>query len=300
MAAKKFPLATTLRPSSSSLVLLLVLLLASFFVIPTTAMSYQDNDKFIKSFAETSLLKSYISDYIAERAASAVTRHGSFVIALSGGSMPKLLSELAERADIPWERTFVLFADERCCALDDDDSNFKACREAFFHKVSLPAENIITIERYEEPDEAARLYEARLQEVLQGRPIDMVLLGLGPDGHTASLFPGHELLQYRGDRLVLPIFDSPKPPSRRITLTLGAINSSREVLFIATGAGKAQRLLEILSPASCTDEGVAAGPVVYPPSLVAAARVSWLIDNAAAELIQAHPHIEFITEKSCS
>jgi 6-phosphogluconolactonase len=178
------------------------------------------------------------------------------------------------------------------CALDDADSNFKACQDAFFDKVSLPRENILTIEDYSNPDHAAQLYEDRLQHVLGDRPIDMVLLGLGPDGHTASLFPGHELLQYTGDRNVVPIFDSPKPPSCRITLTLGTINNSREVVFIATGEGKAQRLQDILSP---NEETVSSG-VIYPPSLVKPARLSWLIDAPAAALIKTHPNMSEFTQ----
>lgn len=129
------------------------------------------------------------------------------------------------------------------------------------------------------------------------RPIDMVLLGLGPDGHTASLFPSHELLNYAGNRKVVPIFDSPKPPSRRITLTLGTINSSKEVVFIATGEGKAQRLYDILSLPSSTSSSSSGGDrVVYPPTLVQPARLSWLIDDPAATLIKAHTHIEFISQ----
>ena len=189
--------------------------------------------------------------------------------------------------------------------MDDDDSNFKACQESFFHKVPLPRDNILTIESYDDPTVAAQLYESKLQHVLQGRPIDMVLLGLGPDGHTASLFPNHELLKYSGPRMVMPIFDSPKPPSQRITLTLDTINSSQEVVFIATGGGKAARLQDILSPSdTCTtvEEGkgevcgiVGQESVVFPPTLVSPARVTWLIDDPAAALIKAHSHIEFIS-----
>jgi 6-phosphogluconolactonase len=189
--------------------------------------------------------------------------------------------------------------------LDDDDSNFKACQESFFHKVPLPRDNILTIESYDDPTVAAQLYESKLQHVLQGRPIDMVLLGLGPDGHTASLFPNHELLKYSGPRMVMPIFDSPKPPSQRITLTLDTINSSQEVVFIATGGGKAARLQDILSPSdTCTtvEEGkweesgiICQESVIFPPTLVSPARVTWLIDDPAAALIKAHPHIEFIS-----
>ena len=93
-------------------------------------------------------------------------------------------------------------------------------------------ENIFTISHVDDPARAAEAYEATIQEVIPApHRIDLILLGLGPDGHTASLFPQHELLQYRGDRLVLPITDSPKPPSSRITLTLPYINTAKMVLL---------------------------------------------------------------------
>ena len=154
----------------------------------------------------------------------------------------------------------------------------------------------MTIENYEDPDVAAQQYESNLRRVLNDRPIDMVLLGLGPDGHTASLFPNHELLQYSGDRMVMPIFDSPKPPSRRITLTLETLSNSTEVMFIATGEGKAQRLKDILFPPE--DNEVSTGAVVYPPSLIRPGRLLWVIDQPAAHLITDHENIDIIEANS--
>lgn len=273
------------------IVVLLLILLTS----PSLFLSLMDTQdrKYIKCFSEIDILKKYIADYIAVRSNEVIALHGLCVIALSGGSMPKLLSDLAERNDIEWDKIYVLFADERCCALDDDDSNYKAYLDPLFQKIALPLENILTIEHYEDPEEAAQLYEARLRHILGDRSIDMVLLGLGPDGHTASLFPHHELLEYSGNRLVQPIFDSPKPPNRRITLTLEALNNnSNEVIFIATGESKAQRLFDILSP----NEMTKSSDIVYPPSLIHPAYVTWIIDESAASLILNHDSIDLIKD----
>ena len=118
------------------------------------------------------------------------------------------------------------------------------------------------------------------------------MLGLGPDGHTASLFPGHELLSYKGDRIVVPITDSPKPPSSRITLTLDSINTSAEVVFIATGEAKASKLLEILAPEESRSKLDTCS--VLPPMLIRPRQLLWIIDEPAAALIRDHPNIEFV------
>jgi 6-phosphogluconolactonase len=123
----------------------------------------------------------------------------------------------------------IFFADERCVDLNHSDSNYLSCQNSFFSKIPIPRENIITIQSPNQPDEAASLYETQFRALVPSESLDMVLLGVGPDGHTASLFPDHSLLNYSGSRLVVPIFDSPKPPMERITLTLPTINRSKHV-----------------------------------------------------------------------
>lgn len=142
--------------------------------------------------------------------------------------MLALLSSLSDY-EISWSNWHVFFADERCVPLDHEDSNYLACHNNLFANIPIPRENIYTIRDVEDPDLAARNYESILRAIAPDLSLDLVLLGLGPDGHTASLFPGHPLLEYDGDRAVMPIFDSPKPPSNRITLTLKTLRQSQTV-----------------------------------------------------------------------
>eukprot|EP00602_Paraphysomonas_sp_CaronLab_P002106 CAMPEP_0185026730 /NCGR_PEP_ID=MMETSP1103-20130426/11060_1 /TAXON_ID=36769 /ORGANISM="Paraphysomonas bandaiensis, Strain Caron Lab Isolate" /LENGTH=222 /DNA_ID=CAMNT_0027560403 /DNA_START=150 /DNA_END=818 /DNA_ORIENTATION=+ len=214
---------------------------------------------------------------LVQKSRDAISSHGKFSVALSGGSMPKLLSGLADRNDVDWAAWHVYFADERCVPLDDDDSNFKACNSSFLSKVPIPESNIFVIDGFESPDDAASNYETKLRNLYPDASLDLVLLGLGPDGHTASLFPDHELLRYDGERAVVPIFDSPKPPSRRITLTLATINKSKEVMFIATGSSKAGVLRRIIQENDFALPATHVRPV--------SGKLTWILDReAAAEL----------------
>lgn len=144
----------------------------------------------------------------------------------------------------------VFFADERLVPLNDKESNFKLCDDEFFSKVPLQSSQIYTIDEklIDDPEEAADTYEKQLADAFAGKdsvrhPVfDLILLGMGPDGHTCSLFPGHELLQERS-RWVAPIEDSPKPPPKRITLTIPVLNKAHRVAFVLAGEGK-QEMLE--------------------------------------------------------
>ena len=178
---------------------------------------------------DTAGLKKYIAERVAHIAQRAISERGVFTIALSGGSMPNLLSELPNQSNVSWSDWRVFFADERCVPLDHDDSNYKACQQNLFDKIPIPPEHIYSIDNIEDPNLAALSYESRLRAVVPGMSLDLAMLGLGPDGHTASLFPGHELLEYNGERAVMPIFDSPKPPSERITLTLSTLRQCKKV-----------------------------------------------------------------------
>jgi len=173
--------------------------------------------------------------------------------------MPGLLGGLATVSDVDWTRVYILFSDERCVPLDDEDSNYKACSSALLGKLSIPASNVLTIDSaLGSADAMAQDYEANLKALLPspgGVPqLDTVLLGLGPDGHTASLFPGHALLD-ETSKLVAGIEDSPKPPPARITLTFPVLHAAREVLFIAAGAAKAPLFQEAFSAPALTSGG---------------------------------------------
>ena len=175
-----------------------------------------------------------------ESGRGALRRHGRFLLALPGGRTPAatfawLVAAGATAAGaFEWARTHVYFADERAVPPDHPDSNFRAARETLIDPLHLPPRQIHRMKgEYADLEAAALEYEARLPAAL-----DLVLLGIGEDGHVASLFPGSAAVSER-ERRVLPVLDAPKPPPRRLTLTPRALADAREVLVLATGAAKA-------------------------------------------------------------
>lgn len=180
----------------------------------------------------------------------------------------------------------VYYADERVVPLDHPDSNHKLCTEALFSKVPIPAANIHPLDTslFDDLEELSDAYEQELirefaQKDSARFPVfDLILLGMGPDGHTASLFPGHELLNEE-DRWVAYIEDSPKPPAKRITLTFPVINHAFRVVFVATGTGKADTLKTVLD---------------HPEAGLPSSRVRprqpgqlyWFVDDAASENVK--------------
>ncbi len=234
--------------------------------------------------ATTAELSKRTAEYVAHGSARAVAARGRLTIALSGGSMPKLLAAalIVEPllSDIDWAAWHVFWADERCVPLTHPDSNYRLAREHLLDHVPIPAAQIYPIDDSLEAAAAAAAYQATLARVFQ--PVanqlprfDLILLGLGEDGHTASLFPGHPLLN-EAERWVAPIFDSPKLPPQRVTLTLPVINQARQVAFIASGAGKVNTLKQVLEP----EPGSPSLPaqLVHPID----GELHWFVDNAAA------------------
>jgi 6-phosphogluconolactonase len=191
---------------------------------------------------------------------AAALRDGSRTLVLAGGSTPRRCYELLARLDVQWGKVTVLFGDERCVPPDHPDSNYKMAREALLDQVA-PA----TVHRMAGelgPDEGAAEYS----RIVQGlAPLDIVVLGIGEDGHTASLFPGHPEVNAKG--WAIGVRNSPKPPPERVTLTLEALRGARLVIILATGAGKAQAV-------------ALAKRKEVPSGMIAGAR--WLLDRAAA------------------
>jgi len=212
--------------------------------------------------------------HVAAAATSAIASRGRFVVALSGGSMPKQLMGLAALG-CDWANWHVFFADERCVALDHADSTYLAYA-ALFAAAAIPSAQIYAIDPALAPSAAAQAYEAKLRAVFGAAmalpALDMALLGLGPDGHTASLFPGHALLQHECS-WVASIEDSPKPPPSRITLSLPVLNASRQVCFVATGAGKAELLPKVAVPEP---------DAAFPAARIQPEELHWWVDEAAA------------------
>lgn len=151
-------------------------------------------------------------------------------IVLAGGSTPRRCYELLSQMSLAWGSVGILFGDERCVPPTDPESNYRMADDTLLHRVHPGLVHRIPAELG--ADEAAALYEP----VVAMAPLDLVMLGIGPDGHTASLFPQHAALNARG--LVVGVHDAPKPPPDRVTLTLGALRSARRVVILATGADK--------------------------------------------------------------
>jgi 6-phosphogluconolactonase len=202
-------------------------------------------------------------DEVAEAAATEIAEalwKGARTLVLAGGSTPKECYEVLAKKEVEWGRVSVLFGDERCVPPDHPESNYRMAREVLLDRVN-PA-TIYRMPAELGPDEGAELYG---HVVAMVSPLDLVILGIGEDGHTASLFPGHPALKATG--FTVGIHDSPKPPPERVTLTLGTLESARTVLILATGAGKAGAVAKAKR-----------GEV--PSGMIAGAR--WLIDRAAA------------------
>jgi 6-phosphogluconolactonase len=201
----------------------------------------------------------------------------TFHVALSGGSTPKKLFDvLVERGRgaLPWERIELWWGDERCVPPDDPDSNYGMTKRHLIDPLKLDPNKIHRLEGERPPVQAAADYERALVAALGAPPIfDLVWLGMGPDGHTASLFPRSAGVRDKTSYVIANAVDSPltKGPATRLTITLPVIDVARHVRFLVGGADKADTLAQ-----------VARGPSeLYPSSLVAAADTKWLIDRAA-------------------
>jgi 6-phosphogluconolactonase len=212
-------------------------------------------------------------------AAEAVAERGRFAVALAGGSTPKATYEVLARdhaKDVDWPNVHAFFGDERTVPPDHEDSNYRMAREALLDRV--PIGSVHRMRGELPPDEAATSYEEDLGQFFGGTPpvLDLVMLGIGEDGHTASLFPETPALEVT-DRLVVanPVL---KLDTTRLTLTVPVLNAAREVRFLVAGAGKAEALAEIL-------EGDAE-PHEYPAKLVhPPGGPIWMVDHAAARAL---------------
>jgi 6-phosphogluconolactonase len=153
----------------------------------------------------------------------------------------------------------VFLADERCVSLENADSNFKALKEELLDHLPMPVARVYTLNPVLDPAQAAIEYEASLRACCGDGAwpeLDLMLLGMGEDGHTCSLFPGHPLLTTTGSDWIAPIYDSPKAPPERITFTLPAVNSSKGICFVCTGAGKQGALRDIFGPSPSLPAGL--------------------------------------------
>ncbi|THW70723.1 6-phosphogluconolactonase [Aureobasidium pullulans] len=248
----------------------------------------------VYSFPGVAELAPTLRQYVLTQQAASIERHGTFRVAVSGGSLPKTLAQaLLSKGDgspndtVDFNKWEIFFADERCVPLDHEDSNYKLLKDELLNKIDKeqfgePKVYPIEEKYLDDAQECADQYEKQLVSVFAARDsvklplFDLILLGCGPDGHTCSLFPEHPLLR-ETDAWVLSISDSPKPPPKRITLSLPVVLHGAKIAFIATGAGKRDIFKSIFE----TEEGRA-----LPCGLVnegAGDKVSWFTDNAALE-----------------
>ncbi|KIW22760.1 6-phosphogluconolactonase [Cladophialophora immunda] len=247
------------------------------------------------SYPTVDEVAAHLRIYILACQKAAFHRHDSFKVAVSGGSLPATLAKALlkpGRHEDPalapqYSKWQIFFADERAVPFDHEESNYGLLKKDLLDKIppeqGTPAIHPIDVSQLDNTQELADRYQEVLMSIFASKdsvklPIfDLILLGCGPDGHTCSLFPGHELLR-EADAWVAAIEDSPKPPPRRITLTLPVLTHAHKIAFVATGGGKRDILKKILE---ADDEGRS-----LPCGLVnegGGEKVSWFTDDAAVE-----------------
>jgi len=221
---------------------------------------------------ETLHLADFATDaakYILELGGSTIAERGLFRLGLAGGNTPRAVYEGMAKvgADFSWSKTQITFGDERCVPPDHADSNYGMAQESLLGPANIPEGNVFRMRGEIDPAAAAEEYEAKLAAVAsrfgEARYVhDVLLLGLGPDGHTASLFPGSPALEEKVRNVVSVI--GPKPPPQRITLTFPIINAARKVIFLASDKSK-----------QAVIDAAQAGDDRYPSSRVTSA--TWLL-----------------------
>lgn len=238
----------------------------------------------IRTFKELQQLNEAAAQLFIQAATEAVAQKGHFTVALTGGSSPKelyrLLATPSYRDQVPWEQVYVFWGDERWVPLDDDRSNARMAFETLLDQVSIPKDQIFPMwAEGVSPEEFAREYEQslRLHLTPDGR-FDLVLLGMGADGHTASWFP-HTGVLHENNKWVVAYYLKPQD-MYRITLAVPIVNRADHVAVIAYGAEKADALYEVLKGARNVE--------AYPAQLIDVSddsRVTWFVDDAAVKKI---------------
>jgi 6-phosphogluconolactonase len=236
--------------------------------------------KDLRIFPTSDEVSAAAADYIIDIAKESITARGRFVISLSGGRTPeKLYSLLAKsplREKIEWLKTFIFWTDERYVGFDDEQNNAHHIKLILLNKIDIPASNIHVINVNLQPDEAAMEYEKDIKYFFKNGPLrfDLILLGLGENGHTASLFPGTSVLndQTKGIRSVYVEEDK----RYRITMTAPLINQASHILFLVTGMSKNEMLRNTLTESF--------QPIKFPAQLIKPANgeLLWFSDRKAS------------------
>lgn len=245
----------------------------------------------VRTFKDQNELAAAAARLFVELALNTTTagdKANTFTVALSGGNTPRglyaLLAEDPYRESVPWQRVHLFFGDERCVGPDAPESNYGMVRDILLDKVEIPTENVHRIQGETPPVEAALAYEEEIRGFFNngGQPVfDLVLLGLGTDGHTLSIFPGIDIGAVKGRLVVESNVDTPGVKGARVTMTPGLVNNAKNVIFLVSGAEKARVLKEVV-------EGT--GEVLqYPASLIrpGSGRFLWLVDEDAGSSLTA-------------
>jgi 6-phosphogluconolactonase len=245
----------------------------------------------IEVYPDLNRLAQAAAQHILQIARQAIARGGNFNLVLSGGSTPRPVYELLshEKTSLDWAMVNVFWGDERCLSPDHAESNYRMVRETLLDNLPIPKGQVYRIRGEAPPDWAAERYEQDLhaffaQPALLGDrrsetdspAFDLILLGMGDDGHIASLFPGSPALEETQRWVVAVAHDQPPPPLvPRITMTLPVINAAKHVFFLVSGESKAERLAEVISGQKT---GLLPAARVQPRS----GNLVWLLDDAAA------------------
>ncbi|KAK7320863.1 hypothetical protein VNO77_30748 [Canavalia gladiata] len=250
------------------------------------SIKWEKGFKKVEVFSKEHLAVSLAYD-VAQLSNKFTKERGAFTVVLSGGSLIKYLRKLVEPPyidSIEWSKWHVFWVDERVVPKDHLDSNYKLAYDGFLSKVPIPAVNVYAVDDALPADGAADVYETNLRRLVKSNVIstsnsglpkfDLMLLGMGPDGHVASLFPEHPLLK-EDQKWVTFIKDSPKPPPERITFTFPVINSSSNTAMVVTGEGKSSAVYSALEDGQKTDK--------LPVELVSPeGELKWYLDIGAA------------------
>ncbi len=242
----------------------------------------------IAIYDDKHILSQHAAEYIMRIAKESIDLHGRFTIALTGGTTPgeaySLLASEPIRSQIDWQRVYIFWGDERCVPHTNPESNYYLAQQVLFDKVAIPKSQIHPVPA-DQPDRdaASQAYTVELHQAFgtNGVPsFDLIHLGMGPEGHTASLFP-HQASLHEKHRLVMPV-SVPKPPPDRLTFTPPLLNAARNVLFLVTGSEKADALHAVLEGEYQPNEYPA--QIVHPTN----GEVVWMVDRAAAQNLQAN------------
>lgn len=263
-------------------------------VFRSMALSGAKRDgKDLRIYEDTGELSTDLTDYIAELSEASVKDRGVFAIALSGGSLISLMGKLCEapyNKTVDWAKWYIFWADECVVAKNHVDSNYKLAKDLLLSKVPVVPSHVHSINDTVSAEKAAEDYEFVIRQLVRTRVVsvsdtsdcpkfDLILLGMGPDGHVASLFPNHSVLDEK-EEWVTFITDSPKPPPERITFTLPVINSASNVAVVVTGSNKADAVHSVIDEVE--PESKLPAKLVQPTK----GKLVWFLDKAAASKLE--------------